>query len=226
MKAPTALILACMSSLSPELVEGKKAAAEMPAWETKQEPVAEGGGITISAEEESIHEELRAVRDALLEAVNAGDVDRTLSFLHENVVVTWQNAEVSRGHEGVRAYYDRMMTGPERIVREFSTAVTVDELTILYGGDAGIAFGSSEDTFVLTDGTAFTLPGRWSATLVKEDGRWVIADFHASTNLFDNPVLNLARRAIYWVGGVVFVIGAALGAIAVLVARRMRRRPA
>ena len=34
--------------------------------------------------------------------MNKGDLEGTLSFLHTNVVITWHNAEVSRGHEGVR----------------------------------------------------------------------------------------------------------------------------
>jgi ketosteroid isomerase-like protein len=165
---------------------------------------------------EKLHDELRALRDALIKATNEGNIDGLLAHLHPNVVVTWQNAEVSRGHAGVRDYLQRMTGGPNPVVRAFKTAPKVDELTILYGGDTlGIAFGSSHDEFDLTDGTGFHLDARWTATLVREGGRWLVASFHASTNLFNNPVLATATRTALrlGIGGALFgvVLGLALG---------------
>ena len=101
---------------------------------------------------EKTHEELRALRDGLIKATNDSNIDALLGYLHPNVVVTWQNAEVSRGREGVRAYLTRMTSGANRIVNRFQTNPGVDELTILYGGDTGIAFGSSNDHFELVSG--------------------------------------------------------------------------
>src|SRR5262249_3514462 len=86
---------------------------------------------------------------------------------------------------------------------------TVDELSHLYGNTA-VATGSSEDTFHLTDGRSFTAQTRWTATAAKKDGKWLIASFHASTNMFDNPILWIAvRQTAMWsrrgagVGGLV-----------------------
>jgi hypothetical protein len=185
-----------------------------------QEP-AQGSGS--SQTPEKLHEELRALRDGLIKATNEANVDALLLLLHPNVVVTWQNAEVSRGRTGVKEYLTRMMSGPNRVVTSFQTNPTVDELTILHGDDAGIAFGRSQDRFVLTSGMDFELNGRWSATMVREEGRWQVASFHASTNLFDNPVLNLTKRTTIWsgIGGV--VLGALIG---LFVGRAMRKRSA
>src|SRR5262245_21434348 len=69
-----------------------------------------------NAGEDPAHQELRQLRDGLLAAMNKGDIDTALTYLHTNVVITWHNAEVSRGHEGVRAYNSRVMTGPNKIV--------------------------------------------------------------------------------------------------------------
>ena len=174
---------------------------------------------------EQAHEDLRALRDALIRATNESNIDALLGHLHPNVVVTWQNAEVSRGPDGVRAYLTRMTSGPNRVVARFQTNATVDELTILYGGDMGIAFGSSNDRFELTDGTNFDLNGRWSATLVREQGRWLVSNFHASTNLFDNPVLNLTKRYIIWAGVGGLLVGAVLAVLGAAVLRRRQRSP-
>ncbi|NDA66908.1 MAG: DUF4440 domain-containing protein, partial [Verrucomicrobia bacterium] len=55
------------------------------------------------------------------------------------------------------------------------------------------------------------IKGRWSATLVKENGRWLIASLHASTNLFDNVLLNLAERAAVLAGVACLATGLILG---------------
>lgn len=169
--------------------------------------------------DEATHDELRALRDGLLDAMGKGDIERELTYFHPNAVITWHNAEVSRGHAGIRDYLKRMLEGPDKAVESFRADVTVDELTILYGGDTGISFGSAVEHFQMTNGRTFDLPARWSATLVKENGRWLISSLHASDNLFDNPLLNMARRMAWWAGGIALVAGLALG---FLLGRRRR----
>lgn len=161
--------------------------------------------------EDPAHGELRKLRDGALDALNRGDIDALVGFLHPNAVVTWQNAEVSRGRDAVRAYYTRMMSGPDKKVVSFSTKLTVDELTILYGGDTGIAFGSSEDHFKLTSGQDFVLHSRWTATVVKEGDHWLLAAVHMSANLFDNPLLHFAEAMGYWMAGGGVLLGLLVG---------------
>jgi ketosteroid isomerase-like protein len=161
--------------------------------------------------DEAVHNELRALRDGLIDAMNKGDIERELTYMHPNVVVTWHNAEVSRGRDGVRAYLNRMLTGPNKAVSSYSASVDVDELTILYGGNTGISFGSALEHFKLNDGKMLDLPARWSAALVKDGDKWLIASLHASDNLFDNPVLTMAKRTAYWAGGVSLVVGLIVG---------------
>src|SRR5262245_46224871 len=120
-----------------------------------------GAGAAGQPVEDPAHAELRVLRDGLVDAVNKKDVEALLRHLHPDVVVTWQNAEVSRKHAGVRAYLARMLDGPDRIVEEFTTNPAVDDLTILYGGDTGISFGSSRDHFRLRGGQSLDLNSRW-----------------------------------------------------------------
>ena len=89
--------------------------------------------------------------------------------------------------------------------------VTVDELSILHGENAAIAFGSAKEHFTLVGNKQFDFTGRWTATMVKEDGKWLVASLHASDNIFDNPLLNMAKKAWWWVGGGALVIGALVG---------------
>src|SRR5690349_2951242 len=167
--------------------------------------------LAANAQEDPVHNELRALRDGLLAGMNSGDIEAQLVFLHPNVVVTWHNAEVSRGRDGVRKYLDRMLHGPSKVVEKFGAEVEADELSILYGGDTAIAFGHAQEHFSLAGGRNFDFTGRWSATLVKEDGKWLIANLHTSDNIFDNPLLNAATKLLWWVGGGALVVGAILG---------------
>lgn len=166
------------------------------------------------------HDALRVLKQEMEDALNAQDIDRLLSHLHPDVSFTTMNNDVRVGKESIRAYYDEMMRGPNRVVDRIRAKFEVDDLTRLYG-DTGIARGSSRDHYVLTDGTDIVIDGRWTCTLVREGDRWRIAAFHYSTNVFDNPLLtrvkHLALAGATVIGLGALVAGAAIG-------RRLRRR--
>jgi ketosteroid isomerase-like protein len=171
---------------------------------------------TAATPEDPAHNELRALRTQVLDAIKVGDVERTLTYVHPNLVVTWQNQEVCRGREGLREFYNRM--GKDAF-RGYKVDPMPDELTILYGGDTGISFGSSVAAYRLL-GKEYEFKNRWTATLVKENGRWLLASYHVSNNTLDNPLVNTAKRALYWAGVIGLIVGLALG---LLVARRRKR---
>jgi ketosteroid isomerase-like protein len=180
--------------------------------------------LPLRAAEDPVHIELRAVRDGLLAAANAGDIEGQLRFLHPNCVVTWHNAEVSRGPDGVRKYLERTLHGSPKIVEKFGAEVAVDELSIIYGGDTAIAFGSAQEHFTMLGGQHLDLHGRWTATLVKEGDKWLIASLHTSDNIFDNPLLNAAKKGLRWAGGAGVVVGVLAGLLlGMMVTRRFRR---
>jgi uncharacterized protein (TIGR02246 family) len=173
--------------------------------------------------EDPAHDELRALRDDILDAFNKKDLDRLLKHVHPNAVLVWQDGTVSRGHQGVRDYYKKMMEGPERIVDSVTARAEPKELTILHDAKHGLCYGDLDEDFKLSNGTAFHLPNRWTATLVKEDGRWLIAGLHVSANVFDNPIQQLiVRRVMYWTGAVGLLVGVALGVVLTVLLRRRR----
>ncbi|MHB0960331.1 MAG: YybH family protein [Pirellulaceae bacterium] len=163
-------------------------------------------------DEEATHNELRAMREALTKAVVEGDTDAQINHVHENVVVTWQNGQVVRRVDGLKKFLEEMSAGKQRVFQGYKVPPAVDEPTILYGGDTGVAFGSSTPHYKYL-GMEFDLENRWTATLVKTDGTWKIAAYHVSANIFDNAVVNMAKRAAYWAGGGCLLIGLVLGCI-------------
>jgi ketosteroid isomerase-like protein len=156
----------------------------------------------LSPEAEATHAALRALRDSLIDAWNRRDMDALTAHVDPNVVVTWQNGEVSRGPEGIRKFYDEVMVGPNRIISDISSKLTVDELSILHGDDTAIALGSIRDDLTLSHGIAraafldvgnkLSMDSRWTATAVKKDGQWKLASYHVSLDAFSNPILDAA----------------------------------
>ena len=155
---------------------------------------------------------INQLRQELIDAFNSGDVDRLLSHLDPDVVITWQNAEVCRGPEAVRAYYNRMMSGPDRIVAKVTANPTVDDRHIY--GDWAVSWGNMHDQFELTDGKSFRFDSRFTATIARRREAWKVTSFHASINAFDNPILKIvARKVGMWTALVAGIVGIAIGII-------------
>jgi len=153
---------------------------------------------------------INKLRDGLVSSFKKGDVDTLLTFLDSDVVVTWQNGEVCRGPEAVRAFYQKMMSGEKRIVREIQSEPEV--LGRQLHGETAVSWGNLHDHFVLTDGSDLPLNSVFTSTIARRGDKWLVTGFHASVNAFDNPVLGLATRKIaLWVGGGAGVAGLLLG---------------
>src|SRR6267142_3156743 len=151
---------------------------------------------------------INLLRTELVDSFNKGDVNRLLSHLDPDVVVTWQNGEVCRGPQAVKAYHDRMMAGPNRIVAKLSSNPVVDDRHVY--GDWAVSWGNLHDDYELNDGSKFKLDSRFTATIARRGNEWKVTSFHASINAFDNPILGVAEKKVAtWAG----VIGALVGVV-------------
>lgn len=153
---------------------------------------------------------LRTLLDRIEKATSSLDIEGATALMHPDVIVTWQNAEVSKGHEQVRAYYNRMIKGAAPIVKAYSVKATLGGPAVFHG-ESAIAWGTTNETYELSDGLKFTLNANWSTTIVKKEGEWKIAALHFSTNLFDNPLLKNAERLV-WIAGLVGLLAGVLAA--------------
>lgn len=185
---------------------GSAMVMESPAQETAA--TDEGN----ASAEQSDREQLRLLREALTEAVVAGDVEKQIEYVVPDVVTIWQNNQVARGHDGLRDLMSDIKQGEDSIFQGYAQQPTSDEVTILPGGNTAIAYGKSVPHYKWL-GQEFDLENRWSATLVKSGDRWKIATYHVSGNLTDNPVLSAAKQSLYWVAGIALLGGIVLGAV-------------
>ncbi|RYD18559.1 MAG: DUF4440 domain-containing protein [Verrucomicrobiaceae bacterium] len=159
------------------------------------------------AAEDPAHEELRALRTRIIDSITKGDIDSVLTHVHPDVVITWQNSEVCRGRQGLKDFFDRM---GKKSFKGYKVPPTPDELTILHGGDTGVSFGKTVAEYDLL-GRHYEIESRWTATLVKQDGKWLLGAYHISMNTLDNPLLSAAKKALYVAGGIGLVLGILIG---------------
>jgi uncharacterized protein (TIGR02246 family) len=159
------------------------------------------------AVDDPAHDALRALRTEIIEAITKGDLDRVMKSVHPGVVITWQNNEVCRGHDGLRDFFNRM--GKDAF-KGYKVPPTPDGLTVLHDGHTGISVGETVASYNLL-GSSYDMKSRWTATLVKEDDRWLLAGYHISMNVLDNPILAAAKGSLYGVAAATLVAGLGAG---------------
>jgi len=164
-------------------------------------------------------EQMRAMLADVEAALNAHDFSQAARHLDENGVITYYNAEVTQGHEEGISYFNRMLKDAAAVVKEYSVTSEVSAPAVFHG-DTAVAYGTTEEHFKLAEGLEFVLNGRWSTTLQKKQDGWKIIALHFSSNLFDNPLLNNAKRLNWIVGGAAFAAGILLMFIFGRVVRR------
>jgi ketosteroid isomerase-like protein len=170
--------------------------------------------------DDAVHQELRVLRDTLVNAIVSQDVEVLVKHITKDVSVTWQNTEHCRGEKQLRDFFERMQKGNSKAFKGYKVVPTPDDKTILYGGDTGISYGTSVGLFSVAGGE-YELKNRWTATVVKEEGRWKLASYHVSMNVLDNPILNTAKSSLLWVGVVTLVLA---GGVGLLVGRVMGKK--
>jgi hypothetical protein len=172
-----------------------------------------------------IFAELDSFRDGLFTAFNQGDYKAMLEkYCHKDVIATWQDGTTSKGYDGVVAQFDKL----SKFIKKMMVQPTTDMRVVLLDGKMVISSGNMRDTYDLVRGgqglahppAQVALGSRWSATLIREEDRWVLVSFSASTNAFNNEVITLYRkRERYLSAGIAGLVGLIVGIIIGLLIR-------
>jgi ketosteroid isomerase-like protein len=164
------------------------------------------------------------LREGLIDSFNKGDIDRLLTFLDTNAVVTWQNGEVCEGTAAVKAYYDKMMKGDHPVVSKVTSEPKV--LGRHIQGEWAVSWGELNDHFLLTDGRDLSLNSHFTATIAKRGDGWKVAAFHASVNAFNNPITAVAVKKISLVAGIGGIITGVIVGLVIASLLRRAKNPA
>lgn len=155
---------------------------------------------------------LKILRD-VESAINAQDIEGIIAQMNPDCTVTWWNAEVSRGHDEIRAYYRRMVKDEGRYISKYTTQARLGAHARFVGsaGDVALADGSMEDEFFPIIRGPFKLSSRWSATAAKSANGWKIVNLHLSSNVFTNTLIAELTRALWFAGAAGLIVGGLAG---------------
>lgn len=225
LKLRTALLTAAL--LTPALVPTHQALAQQATQaETQAAPQAQVPAPTApqSAEDEAIHNELRALLTTVATAINERQYDRLLPVISDQAHVVLINQDVLSHKSQMQPYLDKWF-GSGGYLRSLTVALEADALTELSPDRRwGVVHGTGVETYVLADSRRFDMPTRWTAVVQKEDdGVWRIRNVHVGTNFLDNPVLHgVAGQTGQWLalGG---AGGAVLGGLLTWLIMRRRK---
>jgi len=168
-----------------------------------------------AADAKKIEAVLDAFREDLFQLFNAEKYQEMLDkHVHKDVIATWQDGTTSKGHAGVIAEFDKL----KKFINKMTVKPNTDQRLILEDGKLVIASGNMKDDYALARGNNVSLESRWQATLVRDDAKWVLVSFSASTNAFENQVIDLyLQKTQYTSAGVASVVGLLIGIVATLV---------
>src|SRR5260370_23593821 len=159
--------------------------------------------LPIAAEDDLHQEDRKALVKILGEveaAINAQDIEGLIAVMRPDCTVTWWNAEISRGHDQIRAYYRRMVKDDGRIISKYTTKAKLGDHARFLGpgGDVAVADGSMVDEVFPIIRGPFKLDSRWSVTLAKSAaGDWKISALHLSSNVFTNTLVNELKKVLW-----------------------------
>ncbi len=132
---------------------------------------------------------------------NEQNIDQLLRQMDPGATVTWWNGEVSRGHADIKAYYERMMKLEGKVFNKYTSLAKLGASARFIGnGEVAIADGSSENEFFPVARGPIRLNSRWSSTLIRTSGEWKIVSLHLSANVFNNMLIDEAKRGLWFIG--------------------------
>jgi hypothetical protein len=161
-----------------------------------------------AANPEQDHEQLRALLRTAKEAVNAKNFEALKPLFHEKFSITTVDQKVFTSFDDFKAHFANLLTGSSAPLKSITFNPEADALTEFVGDNIGLSHGTSTDTYAFTDGDTRTMSSRWTATLIRDSGKWKILNLHIGANILENPVTEAAKGYVYKVG-----LGAGLGGL-------------
>lgn len=166
-------------------------------------PVPGSAEEAVGAEED--HQALRQLLWAVKEAINTRDAELLKSHLHESYALTVLNQQVVSGETGVDDLFRDWFRGPNAPLKRLKVDPVATVPTQVFDGRFGTVYGTSTDAFQLATGDTYVFKTHWTASVIKEEGDWLLLNVHIGTNPLDNAFLDEYRKGMGF-GGVIIEI--------------------
>jgi ketosteroid isomerase-like protein len=169
------------------------------------------------------HEALRKLKTDVVNAINTRDLQRIDTLLNKPFMSTLISQDSFNDVARLKAYFDDLFTRRILRINKLTMEAEADEPAQIYTGTFAVARGSTKEVYELGDGRTFTIPGRWTATTIKDRGQWKILAVHTGVNFIDNPVINAIEKSTSYFTAGGLGVGLVVGFLVGFFVRRKRR---
>jgi ketosteroid isomerase-like protein len=173
---------------------------------------------------EAEHEALRALRARVEKAINQQDLSALEACLTPEFAFTSSDQTTVTTPQELADFYQQMFKGEKAPLQSLQVELRPEILTRFLGPDTGYCFGEATEKYVLRDGRKLDFTARWTATVQKIDGQWLVAAAHVGVDFMHNPFLDRVKSACVQLAAGATLGGLALGALIVLLLVRMKQR--
>lgn len=169
---------------------------------------------------------MRKLKADIVDAINTKNLAAMDTILHKPFVATVVTQDSFNSVEALKAYFQELFTRSILKISRIRLEADADELSKIYTGTFAVARGTTKERYELADGRGFDIQGRWTATAIKENGKWTVLAVHDGTNFLDNPVINAIERTTMTFAGGGAAAGVVVGFLLGFFIRRRRATPA
>lgn len=181
--------------------------------------------LSLAAEHrEEDHAALRNLLSDVAMAMNERDVPKLVNSLASEFSVTTVDQKTLSSAKQLEDYFEKTFNSPNSLVTDLKISPEADVLTKFMGESSGYCYGDSLESYTMRDGRKVEMKSRWTASLVKENGRWKIAAVHAGVNFLDNPLVHKLGSAVTRSAAVGFAGGAVVVLLIGFVLRKIKSR--
>lgn len=167
--------------------------------------ISTGSEAATNTGTEADHDQLRQLLATAREAINAGQPELLVPFLHKDHVITVITQEIVNENKSIKQWYAEWFQKPGSPLQRMTTEPKASILTNIYDGKFGVCYGASIDTYELKDGRTFKMDAKWTATVLKENGQWKLLALHVGVDPINNALIDSYRSAL-GLGGVMIEI--------------------
>ena len=166
------------------------------------------------------HEGLIALRNAIVKGLNRQDIKLLKPHLTKEFVYTGIDQTVITNVPGLSDYFEEVFRSPDASVDKMTVEAVADCPTRFIAENIGVCYGTAKEVYKLKNGTEVALNSRWTATCIKEEGKWKVSAVQTGVNVLDNTVLKKSVR--FWKNctGTGVAVGLVLGTIISAVMRK------
>ena len=176
-----------------------------------------------NASQAADHEALRKLKTDVITAINTRNVQSMDTLLHKPFMSTLITQDSFTDIERLKAYFDGLFTRPVLRINKITMEAEPDEQAQIYTGTFAVARGGTKEVYELGDGRTYTIPGRWTATTIKDNGQWKVLAVHTGVNFIDNPVMTAVEKSTLYFGAGGVALGAVIGFLLGFLIRRKRQ---